>query len=366
MRLGRRDWRASSEESGGGVVLDLGYSLVDRLLTVLPEPDSVELSISRFYEPMRQVESSATAVLNFDFGRTIVLHLDATAVAGERKRLVVRSKRQANLEQELYRMEARPDQNERMDYPKFALDDLAVAHLRDWRSELANQSIVLGTIERLYDHLLRGAEALRNFVVNREVSTDLTALSAWPVLTKTLESAILQQARTALSIYDASGVVGEFESRFSEFVGVANSLATSSGTAALYSLYHSSGLGPGDEVIVADYGFFATATPLVLLGATVVFVDCDARGGTSPEGVIAAITPRTRAVVVTHMWGDAANIAELTDICVEFGLLLFEAALMLMGQWSERPRSAVSAMVRPGAYSLEKLYGLREGGVFNR
>src|SRR5699024_9498075 len=101
---------------------------------------------------------------------------------------------------------------------------------------------------------------------------------------------------------------------------------TSSGTAALHSLYAACGLGPGDEVIVPAYTFFATVTPLLHLGATPILVDCDKSGNLDPADVARRITPNVKAVVATHMWGQPAAMRELKAITDEHGLTLLEDA----------------------------------------
>jgi perosamine synthetase len=146
----------------------------------------------------------------------------------------------------------------------------------------------------------------------------------WPRLTAELEACLVAQARDRLSVYDRSGIVQQFEDAFAEYVGVPRALATSSGTAALHSLYYGARLGPGDEVICCDYGFFATVTPLLQLGATPVFVDCSPDGTISVPSAEAAVTGKTKAIVVTHMWGQPAQLDALRALCDKKGLLLFE------------------------------------------
>jgi perosamine synthetase len=146
----------------------------------------------------------------------------------------------------------------------------------------------------------------------------------WPRVTDELAAAVLTQARQSISIYNRSGVVRDFEDAFAAYVGVPRILATSSGTAALHSLYYGAGIGPGDEVICSDYGFFATVTPLVHLGARPVLVDCTTDGTISVGRAEAAITDKTKAIMVTHMWGQPGRLDELRSLCDKRGLLLFE------------------------------------------
>jgi perosamine synthetase len=147
---------------------------------------------------------------------------------------------------------------------------------------------------------------------------------SWPPLTDAAITAVLQQLRTSISIYDRSGVIADLEDALAGYHDTAHALLTSSGTAALHSAYAACGLGQGDEVIVSAYTFLATATPLLHLGATPVLVDCEDSGNIDPYLVEQAITTRTRAIVVTHMWGYPADIIALRDIASRLGVWLIE------------------------------------------
>ncbi len=96
---------------------------------------------------------------------------------------------------------------------------------------------------------------------------------SWPPLTEATSIAILDQLDEGISIYDRSGVIARLEDAFQQYFGARYAVLTSSGTAALHSMYAACGIGPGDEVIVPAYTFFATATPLLHLGATPVLGD---------------------------------------------------------------------------------------------
>lgn len=185
----------------------------------------------------------------------------------------------------------------------------------------------------------------------------------WPRLTPELEDCLLSQARDSLSIYDRSGVVREFEDAFAGYVGVPRALATSSGTAALHSLYYGARIGPGDEVICCDYGFFATVTPLLQLGATPVFVDCSADGTICVASAEAAITSHTRAIMVTHMWGQPARLDALRALCDRNGLLLFEDCSHAHG--ARFAGQVVGSFGDGAAWSLQaqKTIWAGEGGV---
>jgi len=147
---------------------------------------------------------------------------------------------------------------------------------------------------------------------------------AWPPITDATRKAVASQVDRAISIYDRSGVVAELEDALADYFGVRYAVLTSSGTAALHSMYAAAGIGPGTEVIVPAYTFFATVTPLLHLGAIPVLAECDERGNLDPADVAARITHRTRAIAVTHMWGTPAQVNELRDLADEHGLKLFE------------------------------------------
>lgn len=146
----------------------------------------------------------------------------------------------------------------------------------------------------------------------------------WPEVTDEARRALDRQASAALSIYDRSGVVEELEDRLRSYFGVRHALLTSSGTAALHSMYAAVGAGPGDEVIVPAYTFFATVTPLFHTGAVPVLADCRSDGSLDPLAVEAAVTGRTRAIVATHMWGLPCDMDALRAVADLHGLLLLE------------------------------------------
>ncbi|MCH7229921.1 aminotransferase class I/II-fold pyridoxal phosphate-dependent enzyme [Glycomyces sp. L485] len=146
----------------------------------------------------------------------------------------------------------------------------------------------------------------------------------WPPVSDSTHKAVTDQLGRAVSIYDRSGIIAHLEDALADYFGVQYALLTSSGTAALYSMYASAGIRPGMEVIVPAYTFFATVTPLLHLGAIPILAECDERGNLDPADVVARITHRTRAIVVTHMWGTPADTSELRRIADLHRLRLFE------------------------------------------
>ena len=88
------------------------------------------------------------------------------------------------------------------------------------------------------------------------------------------------------------------------------------------------GIGKGDEVIVPVYTFHATVSCLMQLGCIPVFIDClSDTGNIGLEGIRAALTPRTKAVIVTHMWGQPCAMSEIAELCKDANVLLLEGVL---------------------------------------
>jgi perosamine synthetase len=122
-------------------------------------------------------------------------------------------------------------------------------------------------------------------------------------------------------------VTTEFEGRIAGLFGAAHAVATTSGTTAIFLALAAAGAGPGDEVIVPDVTFIATANAVRLTGATPVLVDIDPRTlNLDPEQVRDSITPRTRAIVPVHVSGRSADMPALLSIAAARGLAVVEDA----------------------------------------
>lgn len=146
----------------------------------------------------------------------------------------------------------------------------------------------------------------------------------WPSIAEETTKAVTDQLAAGISIYDRSGVIEELEDALASYHGMRHAVLTSSGTAALYSMYAAVGIKPGAEVIVPAYTFFATVTPLLHLGAIPVLADCDENGNLDPKDVAERITDKTSAIVGTHMWGRPADVAALRAVAAEHGVMLLE------------------------------------------
>ncbi|MSO89948.1 MAG: DegT/DnrJ/EryC1/StrS family aminotransferase [Rhodospirillaceae bacterium] len=119
--------------------------------------------------------------------------------------------------------------------------------------------------------------------------------------------------------------IGEFEAAFARRAGMPFAVVTSSCTTALHLALEALEIGPGDEVICPDLTFIAPANMIRLTGATPVLVDIDPISwGIDPAAMRAALTPRTRAVIVVHAFGHPADMDPILAIAREGGLKVIE------------------------------------------
>jgi dTDP-4-amino-4,6-dideoxygalactose transaminase len=145
--------------------------------------------------------------------------------------------------------------------------------------------------------------------------------------------------------------VRAFEAAFAEYVGARACIAVNSGTAALQLTLMAAGIGAGDEVIVPSFTFFATAEAVSVLGATPVFVDVDPVSYTVTAAAIErAITPRTRALIPVHLYGQAADLDPILELAKKHHLHVIEDAAQAHG--AEYKRKRVGALGRAGCFSF--------------
>ena len=124
----------------------------------------------------------------------------------------------------------------------------------------------------------------------------------------------------------------EFEKLFAQWSGFANVIATNSGTSALHVGNLALGLGPGDEVIVPSFTFAASANSIALTGARPVFCDIDERTFTlDPNQIEDLITPKTRAIMVVHLYGQMADMPKIMEIAKKHNLFVIEDAAQAHG-----------------------------------
>ena len=116
-----------------------------------------------------------------------------------------------------------------------------------------------------------------------------------------------------------------FESEFSELVDGRECVAVNSGTSALHLCLLSLGIGPGDEVLVPSFTFAASANVIRLVGATPVFVDINPKTYCADiTSIQSAITPKTKAIIVVHLYGLMAEMNSIMQVAKKFNLLVIE------------------------------------------
>jgi len=129
-------------------------------------------------------------------------------------------------------------------------------------------------------------------------------------------------------------IVGEeteaFEEEYAEFIGTQHCVAMSSGTSALEMLLRALEIGPGDEVVTVSHTATGTVAPIVMVGAKPVWADTSG-GLMSPQSAEKCITPRTKAILPVHLYGEACNMTRLKEIADFHGLYLIEDACQAHG-----------------------------------
>lgn len=144
-------------------------------------------------------------------------------------------------------------------------------------------------------------------------------------------------------VLDTSGFVGGptvemFEVDWAQYCGTSDAVGVANGTDALVLILRALGVGPGDEVVVPTNTFVATTEAVVLAGAVPRFADADPRTLLlTPDTLRAALTPRTRAAIVVHLYGQMADMEALGDAARQAGVALVEDAAQAHGaEWAGR------------------------------
>jgi perosamine synthetase len=162
--------------------------------------------------------------------------------------------------------------------------------------------------------------------------------------------------------------VSEFERQFAAKIGGGHALATCNGTAALHLAIASLGIGPGDEVIVPTLTYIASVNAVAYVGATPIFADClHDTWQIDPTDVANRITPKTKAIVAVHLYGQSCDMNRLMRIARRHGLLVIEDCAEAFGtSYGDRP-VALFGDVAAFSFFGNKIITTGEGGmVFSR
>lgn len=158
--------------------------------------------------------------------------------------------------------------------------------------------------------------------------------------------------------------LGRFEQGFRQHIGSAHAIATSSCTGALHIGMAALGIGPGDEVIMADTNWIASAAPIVHLGAKPVFVDILPDSWCiDPDLAEAAITPRTKAILAVHLYGNLCDMDRLLAIGERHGIPVIEDAAEAIGSSYHGRRAGSMGVFGTFSFHGTKTLTTGEGGM---
>ena len=159
--------------------------------------------------------------------------------------------------------------------------------------------------------------------------------------------------------------VAEFEREFAAYCGTTECIALNSGTSALHLALLAAGVGPGDEVITVPFTFVACVAAVCYTGARPVLVDIDPRSFTlNPAAIEAVITPRTKAIMPVHLYGQPADMDPIMEIARRHGLVVIEDAAQAHGaKYKGRPVGSIGDMACFSFYPGKNLGAYGEGGA---
>jgi len=177
------------------------------------------------------------------------------------------------------------------------------------------------------------------------------------------------QTRLAECFESGSFILGEhvaaFERAFANFCGVRHCVGVGSGTDALEMMLRAAGIGAGDDVIVPANSFIASALAVVRAGATPIFVDSNPGSHLlTGNTVAAALTPRTKAILAVHLYGQMAPVEELQTVAEAAGVLLLEDAAQAHGATRHgKGPAAIGLAAGSSFYPSKNLGAYGDGGA---
>lgn len=178
------------------------------------------------------------------------------------------------------------------------------------------------------------------------------------------ETAYVNEAIATSWIASTGAFLERFEEEFASVCGTRHALAVTNGTVALHLALLGLGIGPGDEVIVPSLTYIASVNAVTYVGAHPVFVDVDpVTWCIDPIAVAAAVTPRTRAIMAVHLYGQPADMDALMSIAGEHSLYVIEdAAEAPLATYRDRPTGSLGHVATFSFYG-NKILTSGEGGA---
>jgi dTDP-4-amino-4,6-dideoxygalactose transaminase len=159
--------------------------------------------------------------------------------------------------------------------------------------------------------------------------------------------------------------VQEFENKMAAYLGAGHAIAVANGSDALVLSLMALGIGPGDEVIVPSFTFFATAGSVSRVGAVPVFVDVvDSNYNIDPEAVRKKITAKTKAIIPVHLFGMPADMNLLNKLVLEYNLAIVEDAAQAFGTvFDEKPVGTIGTLGCFSFFPTKNLGCFGDGGM---
>jgi len=183
---------------------------------------------------------------------------------------------------------------------------------------------------------------------------------AWPQFDRKTDRTVLDILHSGRVNYWTGGYGRAFEDAFARFLGVRRALTVSNGSVALELALEALGVGPGDEVVVTPYSFRASATCVARVGAKMVFADVGEDHLLNAKTIEAVLTPKTKAVVVVHLYGQVADLGPILALAKKRGLFVVEdCAQCLGGEYKGRP---VGTLGDAGCFSFCQSKHITAGG----
>src|SRR5204863_3313704 len=178
-----------------------------------------------------------------------------------------------------------------------------------------------------------------------------------------VEQALLEVAES--TAYVLGPRVAAFEQEFARYVGAKHCVGVNTGTSALHLALLAAGVGPGDEVLTVPMTFIATSWAVSYCGARPVYADVDPATGTmDPDQAADRITPRTKAILPVHLYGQPADMAPLLDLARRRGVPLIEdAAQAHLATYRGQPVGGFGLAAGFSFYPGKNLGALGEGGA---
>lgn len=334
------DWRRSKSLCGGGALIDTGYHVIDLLIFFFGYPSKFRepnFIYENGYYPMHSDEVEETFHVklswkssdkNFDsfvnISRCGFIKEDCIFINGTQGSIYISDKC------------ARVFLKDK-DFVKIIKNEMSekdVIHnmISKFIDETSSSKTKIDTPSIFDEYLNRDLEISKLIFEMYGERFNLQAAFTWPRITAYTTERVIDQLKNNISIYDRSGIIKEFEENFLEFINFKNSFAVlfNSGTMAISALYKGICLMPNDYVIVPVYTFHATVSPIMHYGAIPIFCDCDKNGNMDPKALEDKINNcimlgiKVKAIMVTHMWGQPAQIIEITKICKSKNIILLE------------------------------------------